>query len=427
MFKDHEAMFFTFHEEFKEFFERRIRKRNSPLTREKPFNTDAFLSSASYIALKDVDPWVVGKLGLTIGNTLDLIIDTLGDRANAFARDLVVLALVADAADRRHHSGSTSTESLKNTALVDSLGNFSHGVVALTDLEFLPAASKLDSAATSDTRKNHIGDKRASDELLLALLIDPEDEEVHGTDLSDLVVEEPENLVVALLGSLSLRDKSDGVVTTNLVATTASGPGTAVLTLVAQKLDWLPAGGIVGTDRAEDNKDLCLLGESNTNGRVGGDVSGADVKREALTLWDPILIVKDELLDASQETLRIDGGETHTLSRAVHTSHVELRAEHARTTVRTLESLHAFEALDSIVEDRSSRAHLEVVEGNDARDTPAFLEVPINFKHVIAEILTEHESGLLGLGLGACSVLLSQLSDIDLCVCHLCYSTTTKK
>jgi len=188
-----------------------------------------------FISLKDMNPWVIGKLGLAIGDTLDLIIDTLGDRANAITRDVVVLTLVADAADRRHHSSSASTKGLKNTALIDGLGNLSHGVVALADLELLPATSKLDSAATSDTRKDHISHKRAGDELLLALLVDPEDEEVHGTHLSDLVVEQPENLVVTLLGSLSLRNKSDGVVATDLVAATASGPGTAVLTLVAQE------------------------------------------------------------------------------------------------------------------------------------------------------------------------------------------------
>jgi len=362
---------------------------------------------------------VISKLGLAIGNALDLIIDTLGDRADAFTRDLVVLALVADAADRRHDSSSTSTESLKNTALVDGLGNLGHGVITLTDLEFTPAASKLDSAATSDTRKNHISDKRAGDELLLTLLVDPQDEEVHGTDLSDLVVEQPENLVVTLLSGLPLRDKSDGVVATNLVAATASGPGTAVLTLIAQQLDWLPASGIVWADRAEDDEDLGLLGKSHTDSRVSGDVSGTDVKGEALTLWDPILIVQDKLLDASKEALRVDCRQTDTLTRAVHTSHVQLRTEHARTTIRAKEGLHTLEALDSIVEDRCSRAHFKVMERNDARDTPAISGIPINLQHVIAEVLTEDESGLLGLRLGALGALLGQLSDINLSVCHL--------
>jgi len=371
------------------------------------------------LSLKDVDPWVTSKFRFAVGNTLDLIIDTLGYRADAVTRDLVILTLVADAANRGYDSSSASTESLKHTTLVDSLSNFSHGVVTLTDLELLPATSKLDSAATSDTRKDHISDKRASDELLLTLFVDPENEEVHGTDLSDLVVEEPENLVVTLLGSLSLRNKGDGVVATDLVATTASGPGTAVLTLVAEQLDGLPASGVIGTNRAEDDKDLSLLGKSNTDGRVGGDVSGADVKREALTLRDPVLIIADKLLDTIQKTLRIDGRKTNTLTRAVHTSHVELRTEHARTTVRATESLHTFEAFNSIVEDRGCRAHFEVMERNDARNSPTFLEVPINFKHVITEILTEHESGLLGLGLGALGALLSQLCDIDFGVCHL--------
>jgi len=366
-----------------------------------------------------MDPWVTSKLGLAIGDTLDLIIDTLGDRANAFARDLVVLALVADAANRGNDSSGASAEGLKHTTLIDSLGDLSHGVIALTDLELLPATGKLDSAATSDTRENHIGHKRASDELLLALLVDPEDEEVHGTDLSDLVVEEPENLVVALLSGLPLGDKGDGVVATDLVAATASGPGTAVLTLVAEQLDGLPASGVVGADRAEDDEDLGHPGEGDTDGGVGGDVGGADVEREALTLRDPVLIVEDELLDASKETLGINGRKAHALTGAVHTGHVELGAEHAGTTVGALEGLHALEALDSVVEDGGGRAHLEVVEGNDARDAPAVLSVPVDFEHVVAEVLAEDQGGLLGLGLGGGGALLGQLGHVDLGVCHL--------
>jgi len=361
---------------------------------------------------------VVGKLGLTVGDTLDFVIDTLGDRTNTIARDLVLLALVRNSADRRHDSSGTSTESLKNTALIDSFGNLSHSVVTLTDLEFLPATGKLDSATTSDTRKNHICDKRASDELLLTLFVDPQDEEVHGTDLSDLIVEQPENLVVTLGCGLLLGNKSDGIVTTDLVAATATGPGTAVLTLVAEKLDWLPAGGVVRTDRAEDDEDLGLLGKSDTNSGVGGDVSGADIEREALTLWDPVLIVKNELLDASKKTLRINGRKTDTLTRTVHTSHVQFRAEHAGATIRAKECLHTLEALNGVVEDRSSRAHLQVVERNDARNTPTVGAVPVNFEHVITEVLTKNESGLLGLWLGALGVLLGQLGNINLSVCH---------
>jgi len=329
------------------------------------------MSALFAINLKDMDPWVASKFGLAIRDTLDFIIDTLGDRTDTITRDMIVLALVADAANRGHDSSSASTEGLEHTALIDSLCNLSHGVVTLADLELLPAASKLDSAATSDTRKDHISHKRAGDELLLALLVDPEDEEVHGTHLSDLIVEEPENLVVTLLCSLSLRNKGDGVVATDLVAATATGPGTAVFTLVAQKLHRLPAGGIIRTDRAQDDKDLGLLRKSNTNSRVSGDVGGTDVKREALTLWDPVLIKENKLLDASKKTLRVDGRKTHTLTRAVHTSHVELRAEHAGTTIRAKEGLHALEALNGVVEDRGSRAHLEIVERHNARDAPA--------------------------------------------------------
>jgi len=308
------------------------------------------ISISSFVYLKDMNPWMASKFRLSIRNTFDLIIDTLGDRTNTITRDMIVLTLVADAANRRNDSSSASTKGFKHTTLFESLCNFSHGVVTLADLEFLPATSKLESTATSDTRKDHISDKRAGDELLLTLFVHPEDEEVHGTYLSDLIIEQPENLIVTLLSSLSLRNKSDSIVTTNLVATTATGPSTAVFTLIAKKLDWLPAGGVVWTNRAEDDKDLCLLRKSNTNCRMSGDVSGTDVKREAFTLWDPILIEKNKLLDTSQKTFSIKGRKTNTLTRAVHTSHVKLWTEHTRTTIRTTESLHTLETFNSIME-----------------------------------------------------------------------------
>jgi hypothetical protein len=211
-----------------------------------------------------------------------------------------------------------------------------------------------------------------------------------------VLTEEPEELMIALLGSLASRTDGHGVVATALDVTGASGPSTDILG-ISKKLNRRETSGIVRADRRADDIELCMGRGGDAEERSGGDEGGAEVKRVAKLVGNPVLVNAHKLLETEKGLITIDGREQQALGTAVHAVHVHFRTEEANVIVRVNVSLHTLEALKSIVKGRGSRVNRKITMGADLRGAPAIVHIPVNLKHVISERMTELQSlkGLL--------------------------------
>lgn len=110
--------------------------------------------------------------------------------------------------------------------------------------------------------------------------------------------------------------------------------------------------------------------------------------------------------------------QTETLAGEVHAVSVHLRAEHERLLVLgILVRLHAFEALQGVVQRADTGRQAEVVQRDDAGSTPSGLNVPLDLEHVVGEVLAEHET-VVGRLLLWCSHLLNgQVSILCVALC----------
>lgn len=180
------------------------------------------------------------------------------------------------------------------------------GELALGDLELVPRASQLNNRLASDSRKNQTV-QRAGDQLSLALLVDPEEEDVHRTSLHDNSVgAHAQDLAVALLFPLVSGQNRRSVVGSQLVGSVTTRPGTHMV-LICDQLDRLEAGGVVRTRRRADSVQHASLGWMNAEEGIRGNARGTKVEGVTLSLRNPVLIDTDQLLDSLQMKIRING------------------------------------------------------------------------------------------------------------------------
>ena len=218
------------------------------------------------------------------------------------------------------------------------------GELSLGDLELVPLAGELDDGLTSNTGKNETV-QRSGDELLLALLVDPQEEDVHGTSLhDDAVGTHSQQLAVALLLPLVGGQNGGGVVGAELVSAVTTRPSTDVF-LIGDQLDGLEAGGVVGTGGRADGVHLAGLGRMHAEEGVGGNAGRTDVQRVALAGGNPVLVHLHQLLDGLQMHVHVQGRQTESLNGGVHTQNVLTRTEHAHMSLVITVSLHSLEAL----------------------------------------------------------------------------------
>lgn len=123
---------------------------------------------------------------------------------------------------------SAGSKRLKNAALGISLDELIDGVLALGNLNLTgePLAGQVYAAAAGDTVEDELVVKGSGDELLLAVLALPENEEVAGTGLGALALRtvEPEDLVVAAATGFGGGHEGGAIVGADLGVSEAANP-----------------------------------------------------------------------------------------------------------------------------------------------------------------------------------------------------------
>lgn len=196
-----------------------------------------------------------------------------------------LLTLPSDGTDGGDDSSSTGTEDLDKSTFRGRSINLVHGQFPLRNLPSLGAkvsVGKREHRVTGDTLKN--GAVQGSSDQLgnTSLLVLDSDEQVHGADLSHvlLLAEEPEVLLVSAGSSLELRNDARGVVGAELLVANTAGPGTDGV-VGGFELDGLEACGVVRADRGGDEEEESGTGGTDAESVLCSDHCWAEVKRIA--------------------------------------------------------------------------------------------------------------------------------------------------
>ena len=135
---------------------------------------------------------------------------------------------------------------------------------------------------------------------------------------------------------------------------------------------------------------------------VNSEYERTDIERGVLFCRDPVLIYLYELLDSLNDEISVKLGYAKTLAGNVHSRHVLFRAEELDLAVCASVSLHALEALLSVMKHHRSGIELEGSVRNYSCVMPALTLVIVHNEHVIGVVVAEAELCLIGFLLGIC-------------------------
>lgn len=316
--------------------------------------------------------------------------------------------------------GSTSSESLNDAAFGVGLDNLGDVVLSLGNLELVAQslAGQLEAASSSNTVKDQLIVERSSDDLLLAVLALPDDEEVAGTGLGTLALStvQPENLMVAASSGIGGGQQGRTVVSADLGVAEATNPGADHV--VGRGVKSHSTGGSVQAGHEGDNDvEEGGLGSSNAELRSGANDGRSDVQEVSrLVLGEPLGTIDGkkgdhELLDLGG----LEDGEGDSAGRHSETSSVAVRTEDAELAIVTAVDLETLEALGSVVQDRGGGHEAQRTVGLELGSSPAGGLVPGSEDHVVGGdgLVAGVGRGLIGDGAGVLGVGVGELGGVE--------------
>mmetsp|Transcript_9728 Transcript_9728/g.16926 ORF Transcript_9728/g.16926 Transcript_9728/m.16926 type:complete len:284 (+) Transcript_9728:723-1574(+) len=228
-------------------------------------------------------------------------------------RDVVLFASVVEGLHRADDGRSPGPERLNHPLLLQSLDDLRHVVDLLGDLELAPLPTDVQDRVPRHPRQDDIPDGRR-DQLRLPILVDPEEELVHGAHLSDLVIEQPQVLRVALLNSIHLGQNCPTVVRSNFEGAESSRRSSGEV-FVREQLDGLEALPEVRPDGTADDVEERPSGRPNTEIFIGCNQRWPQIQRVSVLLWNPVVIHLEQPLDALDKLFGIKARQDETFCR----------------------------------------------------------------------------------------------------------------
>ena len=110
---------------------------------------------------------------------------------------------------------------------------------------------------------------------------------------------------------------------------------------------------------------------------------------------NPGFLDYNQLLQALQGGLLVQGGHAHALGAAAHAGQVVLGPEELQAAVGTAVALGAFKDGLAVVKHHGCGIHREIAVGNDAGIAPADSLLIVHQEHMVGENTAETEGGLV--------------------------------
>ena len=141
----------------------------------------------------------------------------------------------------------------------------------------------------------------------------------------------------------------------------------------------------------------------NAESAVRSEDEGTDVEASAAACGNPVGINFNECLNSIYEKVGRNLGHAQTLVGFLHTLCVLFGAEEVNRTVCPLISLHAFKNFLCIVQNHAAGVHGDGAVGDNSSVKPTLAFLIVHEEHMVGEMLTEAESGEIGLFFGLSS------------------------
>ena len=282
----------------------------------------------------------------------------------------------------------TGSEALEDATLSVGLDELVDGVLPLGDLDLTSesGASEVKTAGPGDTIENELVVKRSRDELLLAVLALPDDEEVASTGLCALTLGtvKPQDLVEASPAGILSGHEGGTVVGTDLCVAETTDPGADHVlggSVEAHATD----GGVHARHEGDDDIEHGFLGCLDAESGLRADHGGTEVEEATgAVLGQPAWTVDAEKSNHELlELLGLKDGEGDASGGHAHTSGVLARTEDTKLAIVATEDFETLEALCGVVKNGSGGHEAQRTVGLELGSGPASGLGPVGGDHVV--------------------------------------------
>mmetsp|Transcript_38501 Transcript_38501/g.95480 ORF Transcript_38501/g.95480 Transcript_38501/m.95480 type:complete len:430 (+) Transcript_38501:199-1488(+) len=313
-------------------------------------------------------------------------------RLERLLRHIERLFPVDNGSDRLENSGSSSPEDFQNISALKRRSHIPERQHSLRHFTLSPLTRQVNHRLPGNSREDRPVLQRGRDKLFDAILISPQEKYVHGASLRHELfrVVHVQTLAAPTARGFLLRDDGGSVVSAELDVARPARPRTDVLAVHSQ-LDGHKAGLKVRPHGGHEHQDHGLAALGQPEPRGGGEDDGPQVHGVSPLFWNPLLVHAQELFDALDELVAVEGGQAQPRGGGVEASHVHFGAEQARLPILVNVCLHALVCLDRVMEHVREWVKADGPRGDDVWSSPPLSCRPLNLKHVISNHLAEAE------------------------------------
>ena len=174
-----------------------------------------------------------------------------------FNRNIVYFSFIIERCYRANNASSSCSERLIYSIFLSCLNQILYFEFLHGNFELVQILHQFNHTHPCDTREN-CSIKWRCYKLVFTLFIFPEDEKVHGSDFSYIIMEEPQCLVTTIFFcALSACSNSRSIIATNFPITKSIWPSSNYAS-IAKQFQWHKSSRIVGSDWTQNNERFAL-------------------------------------------------------------------------------------------------------------------------------------------------------------------------